>query len=65
MILFLHFSASSEKTISLTLLNPIQDGGGGKKGPPPPSFSPVTSANIETNPQNFLTFSFSTFATLV
>ena len=43
--------------------DPIQDGGG-QKGPPT-SFPPVTSANVEIRPQNFLTFSFNPFATLV
>ena len=42
--------------------NPIQDGGA--KGPPT-SFSPVTSTNVGFGPQNFLTFSFNPFATLV
>ena len=32
---------------------------------PPTSFSPVTSANVGIRPQNFLTFIFNTFATLV
>ena len=32
---------------------------------PPTSFSPVTSTNIGISPQNFLTFSFNSFATLV
>ena len=46
------------------MLNPIQDGGGGgggggKKAPP------VTSTNLGFGPQNFLTFSFDPFATLV
>ena len=36
----------------------------GQKGPPI-SFSPVTSTNVETSPQNFLTFSFNPFATLM
>ena len=36
----------------------------GQKGPPT-SFCPVTSTNAETNPQNFLTFSFNAFVTLV
>ena len=46
--------------------NPIQDGEwGGKKPPPPTNFSPVTSANVWTNPQNFLAFSFNPFTTLV
>ena len=39
-------------------------GGGGKKAPPT-SFSSVTSTNIGISPQNFLTFSFNPFATLV
>ena len=38
--------------------------GGGKKSPPT-SFSPATSRKVETSPQNFLTFSFDLFATLV
>ena len=47
-------------------VNPIQDGVGGQKGPPPPtSFSPVTSTNVGISPQNFLTFSFNPFSTLV
>ena len=46
--------------------NPIQDGEsaeGAKR--PPTSFSPVTSTNVGISPQNFLTFSFNPFATLV
>ena len=39
-------------------------GRGGQKGPPT-SFSPVTSTNVGFGPQNFLTFSFNPFATLV
>ena len=39
-------------------------GKGGKKAPLT-SFSPVTSTNVEFGPQNFLTFSFNLFATLV
>ena len=39
--------------------------GGGAKKPPPTSFSPVTSTNVGFGPQNFLTFSFNLFATLV
>ena len=35
------------------------------KKAPPTSFSPVTSTNIGFGPQNFLAFSFNTFATLV
>ena len=37
--------------------------GGTKR--PPTSFSPVTSTNVGVSPQNFLTFSFNTFASLV
>ena len=32
---------------------------------PPTSFSSVTSANVRIYPQNFLTFSFNPFATLL
>ena len=46
-----------------TFFNPIQDGVG-QKGPPT-SFFPVTSTNVRIGPQNFLTFSFNPFATLV
>ena len=41
----------------------IQDGGGQKD--PSTSFSPVTSTNVEISPQNFLTFNFNPFVTLV
>ena len=41
------------------------DGGGVKKPPPLISFSPVTSTNIGVISQNFLTFIFNLFATLV
>ena len=43
-------------------------GGGGKKIPPRPTpsiFFPVTSNNVRTSPQNFLTFSCHPFGTLV
>ena len=47
-------------------VNPVQDGrGGGAQKVPPASFSPVTSTNVGTDPQNLLTFSFNPFATLV
>ena len=39
--------------------------GGGGGGGSASSFSPVTSANVGFGPQNFLTFSFNPFATLV
>ena len=42
--------------------NAIQDGR--QKGPPT-SFPAVTSTNVGTSHQNFLTFSFNSFATLV
>ena len=40
-------------------------GGGGSKKASPTSFSPVTSTNVGFGPQNFLTFSFNPFTTLV
>ena len=37
-----------------------------EKCPPPPyQFSPVTSLNVRISPQNFLTFAFHSFATLL
>ena len=36
----------------------------GQKGPPT-NFSPVTSTNVRISPENFLTFSFNPFTTLV
>ena len=39
--------------------------GDGEAKKPPTSFSPVTSTNVGTNPQNVLTFSFNPFATMV
>ena len=49
------------------LFNSIQDGGGrgGATSPRPTSFSSVTSANVGVNPQNFLTFCFNLFVTLL
>ena len=47
----------------LDALNPIQDGGEPKG--PPTRFSSVTSANVEISSQNFQTFSFNPFATLL
>ena len=46
-------------------VNPIQDDGGSKSPPPPTSFPSVTSTDGGFGPQNFLTFSFNPFATLV
>ena len=48
----------------LCCVNPIQDGVGGKMALTT-SFSSVTSVNVGISPQNFLTFSFNPFATLV
>ena len=63
---FLH-QASLCSTIfvfwSLTLFR-MGRGRGGKRASPT-SFSPVTSTNVGFGPQNFLTFSFNPFATLV
>ena len=49
----------------LCLINPFQDRGGGCKKASPISFSPVTSTNVDFGSQNFLTFSFNPFSTLV
>ena len=49
-------------------VNPIQDaveGGGAKKPSPLISFPPVFSTSVGLNPQNFLTFIFNPFSTLV
>ena len=40
-------------------------GGVWQKGPPPTRFSSVTSTKIGISPQNFLTFRFKPFATLM
>ena len=40
-------------------------GGGGRGGGVVQKFSPVTSTNVGITPQNFLTFSFNPFATLM
>ena len=45
------------------MFNLIQDGGAKKV--PHTSFSSVTSANVRISPQNFLSFVFNLFATLV
>ena len=44
---------------------PIQDEGVGGQKDPLTRFSPVTSTNVGFGPQNFLTFSFNLFGTLV
>ena len=55
-----------EKAFSLLeSVNPIHDGGGRGKKPPSTGFSPVISPKVGINPQNFVTFSFNPFATLV
>ena len=52
-------------------INPIQDGGGAGGGAgesqkgPTTSFPPVPSTNVRASPQNFLTFSFNSFPTMV
>ena len=38
---------------------------GTKSSAPPTSFSPVTSTNVKIRHQNFVTFSFNPFSTLV
>ena len=48
-----------------TLLTLFRMGVVAKRPPPSTSFFSVTSTNIEFDPQNFLTFSFNPFATLV
>ena len=60
---FLCFFAFIKMLMRFSDINPIQDGGEAKR--PPASFSPVTSTNVGFSPQNFLTFSFNSFATLV
>ena len=51
--------------IMLTLFRKGRWRGGGTKSPPPTSFSPVTFTNVGLSTQNFLTFSFNPFETLV
>ena len=51
--------------VFLTLFSVAGGVGGGTKSAPPTSFSTVTSANVGISPQNFLTFTFHPFATLV
>ena len=51
------------KTLTLQILNPIQDGEAKKV--PPSSFSPISSTNIGIIPHSVLTFSFNLFATQV
>ena len=52
-----------ETTDGLTLFR--MGRGGGDQKAPPTSFSPIISTNLGINPQNFLTFSFNPFATVV
>ena len=49
----------------LLCLNPIQSEGGEKPKKHPTNFSPVTSTNVGISPQNFLTFSYNPFATIM
>ena len=58
-------SKSAFLLLSGSYLNPIQDGGGGGKKAPRTSFYPVNSTNVGISPQNFPTFGFNPFATLV
>ena len=55
------------ESYALVLTNPIQGEAGGHPPPPPPPIrtSPVTSTNVGISPQNFLTFRYNPFATLV
>ena len=46
------------------IFNPIQDDGG-QKGTLPTKFFPVTSTKVEISLQNFQTFSFNPFSTLL
>ena len=62
-VLYLLNYASKKELKHAAGVNPIQDGVGAKR--PPTSFSPVTSTNLGLSLQNFLTFSFNPFATLV
>ena len=59
--IFKNMSIAKTLQVTLTL---FRMGGGGKKASPT-SFSPVTSTNAGIKPQNFLTFSFNPFATVV
>ena len=63
-VLFLYTITFLKSVISLTLSEWEEEG---QKAPlpSPTSFSPVTSTNVGIIPQNFLTFSFNPFATLV
>ena len=62
-------TCTSDQYLYFNTFNPIQDEGGGGVGGgqkvPPTSFSPVTSTNVGVRPQNFITFSFNPFATLM
>ena len=54
----------SEEPMALTLFR-IGGWGGGRQKGPLTSFSHLTSTNVGISPQNFLTFSFNAFSTLV
>ena len=66
------FEGQSNQGVNQLVINRIQDEGGGggggekkKQKGPPTSFSPVTSTNVGIGSQNFLTFSFDPFPTLL
>ena len=61
-LILYRYGASKDVLENRVCFNPIQDGG--QKSPPTNLF-PVNSANIGISPQNFLNFSFNSFATLV
>ena len=54
--------------INIIIINPTHHSGGRRAKRPPPAptnFSSVTSTSVGVSPQNFLTFSFNSFATVV
>ena len=52
--------------MTMNTVNPIQDGGGGGGAKSSPyQFFPYNFYKVGISPQNFLTFSFNPFATLV
>ena len=55
---------TSELSKSSALFQTGRGGGGGLKKPPT-RFSPVTSTIVGISPQNYLTFSLNSFATLL
>ena len=59
----LHWSLFKIKVLFLVYLTLYRMGGGARRLPY--QFFPVTSTNVKTSPQNFLTFSFNPFGTLM